>query len=154
MTVAKRTEDQIWYRGYGEDQYVYYARKGPKEYLGGTFAVETYQDLEKYVALTFLHRKANEDFDRAAQLPTASKIQELSDAPGGGSMVTLTDPEGFPVNLIFGQQKAERGEYPEKLTVNYEEEKPRIRRFQRFQPGPAAVHKVRILIRKLSSTSN
>lgn len=49
MTVAKRTEDQIWYRGYGEDQYVYYARKGPKEYLGGTFAVETYQDLEKYV---------------------------------------------------------------------------------------------------------
>ncbi|GLI75889.1 hypothetical protein PoHVEF18_004155 [Penicillium ochrochloron] len=124
MTVAKRTEDQIWYRGYGEDQYVYYARKGPKEYLGGTFAVETYQDLEK-----------------AAKLPTASKIQELSDAPGGGSMVTLTDPEGFPVNLIFGQQKAERGEYPEKLTVNYEEEKPRIRRFQRFQPGPAAVHK-------------
>jgi hypothetical protein len=48
MTVVKRTEDQIWYRGYGEDQYVYYARKGPQEYLGGTFAVETYEDLEKY----------------------------------------------------------------------------------------------------------
>lgn len=53
MTIAKRTEDQIWYRGYGDDQYVYYARKGPREYLGGTFVVETYQDLEKYVALTF-----------------------------------------------------------------------------------------------------
>lgn len=49
MTVTKRTEDQIWYRGYGNDQYVYYARKGPKEYLGGTFAVESYEDLEKYV---------------------------------------------------------------------------------------------------------
>lgn len=48
MTVAKRTEDQAWYRGYGDDQYVYYARKGPKEFLGGTFTVETYQDLEKY----------------------------------------------------------------------------------------------------------
>jgi len=48
MTVAKRTDQEIWYRGYGEDQYVYYARKGPKEFLGGTFTVESYEDLEKY----------------------------------------------------------------------------------------------------------
>jgi hypothetical protein len=47
MVVAKRTEEQIWYRGYGDDQYVYYAQKGPKKFLGGTFTVETYQDLEK-----------------------------------------------------------------------------------------------------------
>lgn len=46
MTVAKRTEDEVWYRGYGEDQYVYYARKGTKEFLGGTFVVESYGDLE------------------------------------------------------------------------------------------------------------
>ncbi|KAJ5174369.1 uncharacterized protein N7482_000246 [Penicillium canariense] len=129
MTVAKRTEEQIWYRGYGDDQYVYYARKGPKEFLGGTFAVETYQDLEK-------------NFDRAAQLPTAGEIRELSDAPGGGSMVTLTDPEGFPVNLMFGQEAPKKTEFPEKLILNYETEKPRTRRFQRFQPGPAAVHKL------------
>lgn len=58
-------------------------------------------------------------------------------------MVTLTDPEGFPVNLIYGQKAAEKGKYPDKLAVNYEDEKPRIRRFLRFQPGPAAVHKVR-----------
>lgn len=60
MTVAKRTEDQIWYRGYGDDQYVYYARKGPKEFLGGTFAVETYRDLEKYGALILFLQKQNE----------------------------------------------------------------------------------------------
>lgn len=47
MTVAKRTEDQIWYRGYGDDQYVYYAQEGPQKFLGGAFAVETYQDLER-----------------------------------------------------------------------------------------------------------
>ncbi|KAF3395702.1 Metapyrocatechase 2 [Penicillium rolfsii] len=125
MAVAKRTEDQIWYRGYGSDQYVYYARKGPKKFLGGTFTVESYEELEK-----------------AAKLPTASNILDLSDAPGGGWIVTLTDPEGFPVNLIFGQTPAAKGPIPEKLIVNYEEEKPRIRRFQRFQPGPAAVHKL------------
>ena len=43
---------------------------------------------------------------------------------------------------MFGQKPAEKGAVPEKLTINYEEEKPRIRKFQRFTPGPAAVHKV------------
>lgn len=47
MEVAKTTEDQIWFRGSGSDQYVYYARKGPKHFLGASFQVESYQDLEK-----------------------------------------------------------------------------------------------------------
>lgn len=57
-------------------------------------------------------------------------------------MLTLTDPEGFPLNLIFGQTPADTGDYPQKITVNYEVEKPRALKFQRFTPGPAAVHKV------------
>ena len=156
MTVAKKTEDQIWYRGYGEDQYVYYARQGHKKFLGGTFTVETYQDLEKYAVRTFLFmNEANKGFwARATKHPTAGEIQELADAPGGGFMVTLTDPEGFPVNLMFGQKAAEKGDFPQKLTVNYEDEKPRIRKFQRFQPGAAAVHKVRTSTKQTSSTVN
>lgn len=47
MQVAKRTDDHIWYRGYGPDPYVYYARKGEKKFLGGTFEVETMEDLQK-----------------------------------------------------------------------------------------------------------
>ena len=47
-------------------------------------------------------------------------------------MVTLHDPEGFPINLIFGQTKKEPGPFPEVLTTNYEKDKPRIARFQRF----------------------
>jgi hypothetical protein len=57
-------------------------------------------------------------------------------------MVTLQDPEGFPINLLFGQTLTNPGPYPKILEINYETEKPRVRRFQRFQPGPAAVHKV------------
>ncbi|KAL2825363.1 MFS transporter [Aspergillus cavernicola] len=119
MTVARRTDSEIWYRGYGEDQYVYYARKGPKQYLGGTFQVQS-----------------------ARRLPQASEIKELTGSPGGGYLLTFADPEGFPVNLIFGQAPAVAGEAPVKLTYNYETEKPRIRKFQRFEPGPAAVHKL------------
>ena len=47
MRVVKKTDDKVWFRGYGADQYVYYAQRGPKKFLGGTFEVESYQDLEK-----------------------------------------------------------------------------------------------------------
>ncbi|CAO2657847.1 Nn.00g071070.m01.CDS01 [Neocucurbitaria sp. VM-36] len=125
MSVAKKTDGKRWYKGYGEDAYVYYAQQGEKKFLGGTFEVESYSELEK-----------------AAALPGASAIQELTDAPGGGYMVTLHDPEGFPVNLLHGQTKNPPGPFPEVLTTNYEHDKPRVARFQRFKPGPAAVHKL------------
>jgi hypothetical protein len=49
MIIAKQTDDEIWYRGYGADPYVYYAKKGPKQFLGGSFLVESYQDLERWM---------------------------------------------------------------------------------------------------------
>ncbi|PYI05431.1 trihydroxytoluene oxygenase [Aspergillus sclerotiicarbonarius CBS 121057] len=125
MEIAKRTENDIWYRGYGPDQYVYYARQGPKRFLGAAYVVESRQDLE-----------------RGAALPSAGKIEPMEDAPGGGFILTVTDPEGFPMCLIHGQQPREHGPYPPRLLYNYEVEKPRARHFTRFTPGPAAVHKL------------
>ncbi|RDW75504.1 hypothetical protein BP6252_06646 [Coleophoma cylindrospora] len=125
MNVAKKTDDQIWYGGYGPDQYVYYARKGPKQFLGGCYEVESYADLEK-----------------AAKLPGASEIEAMKDDPGNGFMITIFDPEGFPVNLMHGQTAAEPKSYPKPILINHEAEKPRVRRFNRFEPGPAAVHKL------------
>ena len=87
-------------------------------------------------------RSSTDPRSRAAKIPGASPLQALTDAPGGGYNVTLTDPEGFPVNLIYGQTPVEPGKVPENLVLNFENEKPRLRSFQRFQPGPAAVHKV------------
>lgn len=66
----------------------------------------------------------------------------MEDAPGGGKFVTVTDPEGFQITLVHGQAPAEVADRPEILTTNYEFDKPRKARFQRFKPGPAAVHKV------------
>lgn len=57
-------------------------------------------------------------------------------------MITVLDPEGFPINLLHGQTPKSAGPYPEILETNYESHKPRVARFQRFQPGPAAVHKL------------
>ena len=66
----------------------------------------------------------------------------MRDAPGGGHIATILDPEGFPVNFIYGQTPAQPGDMPEKLVFNDESTKARVRKFQRFEPGPAAVHKV------------
>ncbi|KAJ5733558.1 Glyoxalase/Bleomycin resistance protein/Dihydroxybiphenyl dioxygenase [Penicillium malachiteum] len=126
MQIAKKTEEEIWFKGYGPDQYVYYARKGPKKFLGGTFEAQS-----------------EEDFDKATKLPTASAVEELKNAPGGGSLVTIADPEGFPINIIFGQEPVSAEvSHPEVVTLNYPGEKPRQREFLRFEPGPAAVHKL------------
>ncbi|KAE8322340.1 Glyoxalase/Bleomycin resistance protein/Dihydroxybiphenyl dioxygenase [Aspergillus sergii] len=127
LQVAHRTDDEVWYKGYGPDQYVYYAKKGPRKFLGGVFQAATL-----------------DDFERASKLPSAEPIQQLKDAPGGGFLVTVTDPEGFPVNVIYGQQPvADKPTYsPEKVILNFPEEKPRVRQFNRFEPGPAAVYKL------------
>jgi hypothetical protein len=47
MDIAKRTENEVWFRGYGDDQYVYYAIKGPKKFLGGVFVVDSKEEFEK-----------------------------------------------------------------------------------------------------------
>jgi len=76
-------------------------------------------------------------------------MEEIDDAPGGGFRVEVTDPEGFPVSFIWGQKARTRNlsDYrPETLVVNTEASKPRKGAFQRFTKGPAAVHKVRLLV--------
>ena len=47
MRGVQRSDTERWYRGYGPDQYVYYAREGPKAFLGGAFRVESEEDLER-----------------------------------------------------------------------------------------------------------
>lgn len=136
MSVVKNTDEEIWFGGYGPDHYVYYAKKGPKKFLGGAFEVESYEDLEK-----------------AARLERASGVEKMEGAPCGGYVVCVEDPEGLPVNLIFGMEPVlDKGNTPKKIVVNYETEKSRVGGFQRFQPGPAAVHKVLpISIERLAS---
>jgi hypothetical protein len=42
--------------------------------------------------------------DRAAKLPGAGKIEEMTDAPGGGHRITVFDPENLPTTLVYGQR--------------------------------------------------
>ena len=67
----------------------------------------------------------------------------MSDAPGRGHIITVEDPEGFPVNFVHGQSEPRSPhKRPEKLMFNDETHKPRERSFQRFKSGPAEVYKL------------
>ena len=83
---------------------------------------------------------------RALAIPDAkvlsNGIEKMEDAPGGGHIVTLMDPEGFPISLVHGQVKGQAQAMPDKIIINDVCDKPRVRKFQRYKPGPAAVHKV------------
>lgn len=48
MQLVKQTKEKMWWRGYGDQHYVYVVEKGDTEkYLGGAFEVESFADLEK-----------------------------------------------------------------------------------------------------------
>lgn len=85
---VKRVGKDVYYRGTSFEPFVYCAQEGQEDKFGGAaFIVESAADL---VA--------------AEQLPGATKIYELKDAPGGGRCVTFHDPiDGFPFHLVYGQ---------------------------------------------------
>ncbi|OTB06025.1 hypothetical protein M426DRAFT_10160 [Hypoxylon sp. CI-4A] len=127
----KRVSDEkIYFRGYGTDPWVLCAIKSDKpEFGGAAFVVESEEDLQTAVD----------------EIPGATPIYELSDAPGGGKGVTFYDPvDGFPMHLVHGQQPAQMLDIPlPHQPVNYPTEKNRpVNKFQRFQKRPAPVHKL------------
>ena len=127
MHIAREESDEIFFHGYGVEPFVYVARKsttGKPYFAGAAYTVESRAELE-----------------RAATIQGATSISKL-DAPGGGEIVTLTDPVGHLVHIVFGQEEkiAQKSEL-KRLVVNYEDEKPRKGTFQRLKPGPAPVHR-------------
>lgn len=122
----ERPGEEIYFKGYGTEPYVYVARKADKSSFGGAaYVVDSPAELEK-----------------AQKAPGASAVTQLEERAGGGQQVTLTDPFGHKVHLISGWEEKEKEPMElERLLVNYEDEKPRKGRFQRFKPGAAPVHR-------------
>ena len=49
---VKETGTDVWFRGYGADQYVYHVHKGPAKFLGGAFEAESLDQLVRFVTVT------------------------------------------------------------------------------------------------------
>lgn len=132
LTIVQESPDsEIFFAGYGVEPFVYVARKGHPASGGSFFGGAAYVV------------ESRKELQRAAEtIPGASTPSKLT-APGGGEIVTLTDPAGHKVHLVHGQVSKPASPPAElkKLVVNYEDAKPRVGRFQRFEPGPAPVYR-------------
>jgi len=81
---------------------------------------------------------SEDDLERAVEEHGATSPQVL-ERPGGGMYVSLTDPDGKTVNLVYGSGKRalDESKCPH-LEVNYGHVKPRKGKSQNFvPPGPA-----------------
>lgn len=129
-----RTLDKVYLRGYGVQPFIYVAEQSPdnkRHFIGGSWVVDRLEDLET-----------------AASKPGATSIQD-SDAPGGGQIVTLTDPNGFKVGFVYGQKLREEDtseihleQKSDQLPSNTTVQQPRRGVFRRFKQGASPVHKL------------
>jgi hypothetical protein len=87
---TSKADDVTYYRGYGEDPYIYIVRPtqepAKKRFVGAGFVAES-----------------ADDFAKASQIEGAEKV-DLSDRPGGGRSVVLRDPNGFEMVVLWGQE--------------------------------------------------
>lgn len=64
------------------------------------------------------------------------------DEPGGGQIVRLTDPDGYQVEVVAGQDRVAAASPPAPRPFNSAAAKPRLRAAVRLEPGPAQVRRI------------
>lgn len=122
---VRRDADCLYLRGTGPAPYCYrVARANKARFVGFGLIVASRHDLE-----------------RLSALPGASAIETL-DTPGGGECVRLSDPSGFLIEAIHGQQHAQPLPHRAALPLNVVDEIPRINATQRPPIAPPEVIKL------------
>jgi catechol-2,3-dioxygenase len=76
-------------------------------------------------------------------------VEDLAE-PGGGKFVRLTDPDGYGVEVVAGQAKAEPAPLPHDRPVNTAAARPRFRAPVRLDPAPAHVRRIGHAVLKVS----
>ncbi len=86
MTRAARTPNALYMRGTDPFHHIHVTEKGEAAFLGFGWYAGSEEDLQK-----------------VAELPGASGI-EHTDEPGGGMRVRLQEPNGYTIEVVYGQQ--------------------------------------------------
>ena len=89
LVVRDRAKNKLYLRGTGPEHHLLVAQHGERQLLSVAYEVADARELEK-----------------ASELQGASQILQLDDS-GGGQMVTLRDPDGNWVELVYGMAKTE-----------------------------------------------
>jgi catechol 2,3-dioxygenase-like lactoylglutathione lyase family enzyme len=122
LFTAHRTDDALYLKGCDDSAYCYHVVRGSKDrFVGLGLEVLSHQEM---VSLGLL--------------PGATALRP-ADRPGGGMLLTLTDPSGFLVEILHGQERVEAPPHRHSLALNGPDRSPRVDTFQRPPIAPPEV---------------
>lgn len=113
-------DERLYARGSGESPFLHVTERGEPGFAGLGLRAASMKDLEALAAAE------------------GALVQPL-DAPGGGHVVVLADPDGHRVEVIAGQVPAPPQPVPEREAWNTAATRARLRRTKRVDAGPAHV---------------
>ncbi len=121
MSCTAGDEEGILYmRGAGEEPFIHSTRLGASAFLGVTLEAASLADLERLASAT------------------GATIAEAQ-APGGGYVLGLTDPDNISVSVIVGQAPVPAAPQPSRAGWNDAEVRRRVRAVKRVPASPSQV---------------
>lgn len=124
MVRAARTSDALYMRGTDPDHHIHVTEKGDPVFVGFAYNAASEDDLE-----------------RLAKLPGASGIEHM-DEPGGGRRVRLTEPNGYQIEVIYGQETLDPIPVPFQKLNSGAEGDNRVGELMRIHTGPSRVKRI------------
>jgi catechol 2,3-dioxygenase-like lactoylglutathione lyase family enzyme len=120
LTAAEATAQRLLMRGAGEAPVLHVTELGEPGFAAVAFRAGGEPDLERLAAAE------------------GTQVADL-DLPGGGKVVTLTDPDGHRVEVVAGQAAASPLALPSSQPWNLAADRRRLRATKRVGAGPAHV---------------
>jgi len=123
MARARRSDDRLYMRGTDARPFVHVTEKGDAGFVGIGFQAESLDDLARLAA------------EEKAPI-------EDHDAPGGGKVLRLRDPDGFLVEIVAGETPSPRLPVVRHPVLNEGEARRRVGAPQRLEGGPSQVKRL------------
>ena len=123
MVRAERCRDALYMRGFDGDPFLHVTHQGESRFLAAGFEAVSMRDLE------------------ALAREEKATIDPL-DGPGGGSVVRLTDPNGFRIEVVAGRRSVARIDAPARSPINDAHAKPRLNTLKRLPKEPSHVKRL------------
>lgn len=120
---ADRTGDRLAMRGADPAPFFHMTERGPAGFAGAGFRASARADLD------------------ALSHATGAPVTECP-FPGGGQCVALTDPNGFPIWVVYGQTGVPPLPLPPRPVMNDAAARPRIDAPTRMDKGPSTVKRL------------
>jgi catechol 2,3-dioxygenase-like lactoylglutathione lyase family enzyme len=121
---AERTPDALYMRGTDGHHHLHAAHKGGTKFIGFAY-----------------HAADEDDLKRLAKLPGASGIETV-DEPGGGKRVRLTEPNGYQIEVIAGQERVAPVEVARDELNSAREPVRRAGKVMRLSRSPTSVQRI------------